>query len=309
MTTMIPPDVAAKRRSIADLVPTATIKLGEKADWVAITDDAVWIGTVGPNALQRLDPGSGAIVSVVELPGRPLAGLALGFGALWAPLCGDAPSLARVDLATGALSAVYPLPFVAAEGGVTTGAGSVWLAIDEQGTLARIDPHCGAIQHRIPTAPGSYNPIFHDGRMWITQAEGSCVSVVDPGANAVIAQLATGPGPRFIGASADSIWTLNQGDGSLTRVHARTQAVLSTEPLATPGLGGDIAVGAGMVWTSVRGVPLSATDAVTGKLLRQWAGPGGDSVGIGHGAIWLIHCRGGEVSRIDLGTALAQCRD
>ena len=309
MASTIAPDIAAKRRPIADLAPTATIKLGEKADWVAVTDDAVWIGTVGPNALQKLDPATGAVSGVVELPGKPLAGLTLGFGALWAPLCGEAPAVARIDLATDALAGLYPVPFVPAEGGVTAGAGSVWLAIDDQGTLARVDPYSGAIRHRIRTPAGSYNPLFHDGLVWLTHSEGNCVSVVDPDANAVIEQIETGPGPRFIGAGADSIWTLNQGDGSLTHIHARTKTALSTEQLATPGMGGDIAVAAGMVWTSVRGVPLSATDIMTGKLVRQWEGPGGDSVGIGHGAIWLIYCRGGEVSRIDLATALAQCRD
>lgn len=302
------PDIAAKRRPVADLFPAPTIKLGDKADWVSITDDAVWIGTVGPDAVQKLDPNTGGVTKIVALPGKPLAGLALGFGALWAPLCCDAPSIARIDLAKDALTGAFPVPFVSPESGVTTGAGSVWLVIDDSGTLARIDPETGAIQQRIRTAPHSYNPLFHDGVVWLTQAGGACVRGIDPATNTIVAELETGPGPRFIGAGNGSIWTLNQGDGSLTRIDARHRKVLSTEALETPGLGGDIAIAAGMVWTSVRDVPLSATDAKTGALVRQWVGTGGDSLGVGHGAIWLIYCRGGEVSRIDLETALAQCR-
>ena len=302
------PDLASRRRPITDLRATAKTRLGEKADWVAITSDAVWIASFGPDAVQKLDPVTAAVTNVVQLPGKPLAGLALGFDALWAPLCGDTPAIARIDLATGSLAAVYRVPSVSAEGGVTTGAGSIWLAIDDGRTLARIDPATGAIQHRIKTPADSCNPLFHDGLVWLTCAGGNSVSIVDPGTNTIVSRLETGPGPRFIGASADSVWTLNQGDGSLTRLDTRTRTVASTEQLQTPGLGGDIAVGYGVVWTSVREVPLSAIDATTGRLLCQWKGAGGDSVGVGHGAIWLVHVRGGEVSRIDLQSALAQCR-
>lgn len=300
---------AAKRRSISDLRPTAQIKIGDKSDWVSITEDAVWVGTQGPNAVQKIDPCTSMVTTIVDLPGTPLAGLALGFGALWAPLFGSTPSLARIDLATNRLTDVFAVPYVAPEGGVATGAGSVWMAIDDGATLGRIDPLSGNVQHGIKVPAGSYNPLFHDGLVWMTQTGGECVSVVEPEANAVIATIGTGPSPRFIGAGYGAVWTLNQGDGSLTRIDARTHNVLSTESLDTPGLGGDIAVAAGMVWTSVPGVPLSATDAMTGRLVCRWEGQGGDSLGVGHGAIWLIDVQSGNVSRIDLETALIQCRD
>lgn len=297
-----------RRLSVADLRPTAQIKVGDKADWVAVTEDAIWVGTQGPDAVQKIDPRRSAVTRIVHLPGKPLAGLALGLGALWAPLCGSSCSLTRIDLATERLTDVFPLPPVAPEGGVAVGAGSVWMAIDDGATLARIDPLSGALQHGIEVPTGSYNPLFHDCLIWITQAGGACVSVVSPETNAVIATIDTGRGPRFIGAGYGAVWTLNQGDGSLTRIDVGSKAALSTEDLETPGLGGDIAVAAGMVWTSVPGVPLSATDAETGRLVCRWEGPGGDSLGVGHGAIWLIDVQGGKVGRIDLENALMHCR-
>jgi len=54
-------------------------------------------------------------------------------------------------------------------------------------------------------------------------------------------------------------------------------------------------------------VPLSAVDGATGTLLCQWVGPGGDSLGIGHGAIWLTDYDAGTVSRIDLNDVRTQC--
>ncbi len=100
---------------------------------------------------------------------------------------------------------------------------------------------------------------------------------------------------------------LESGDGTLARIDARTQSLTATISLGTPGEGGDIAVGGGMVWTTVRGVPLSAVDASTGRLRCQWIGNGGDSLGVAHDSLWLINCRAGELSRIDLRTVLGQC--
>ena len=51
----LPNDIPAEtRHPISELTPTAKIHLAKTADWVAITDDAVWVGTTGPT----LSPGS-----------------------------------------------------------------------------------------------------------------------------------------------------------------------------------------------------------------------------------------------------------
>jgi virginiamycin B lyase len=54
-------------------------------------------------------------------------------------------------------------------------------------------------------------------------------------------------------------------------------------------------------------VPLSAIDTRSKSLQCQWAGPGGDSLGIGHGAIWLTDYHAGTIARIPLKDALAHC--
>jgi hypothetical protein len=141
--------------------------------------------------------------------------------------------------------------------------------------------------------PGSFNPLFSDGYIWITRAEGAEVTAVDAKTGAVVGTAQTGPNPRFLAAGDGAIWTLNQADGSLTRIDARSRKALSTIALGTPGRGGDIRVGGGFVSTT---------------LLCQWTGDGGDSLGIGHRSIWLTDYRGGTVSRYDLERTAKQCR-
>jgi streptogramin lyase len=281
--------------------------VGKTADWVAITSDAVWVGSTGPFAVHRIDPKTNTLQASVMLAGEPCAGLATGFGSVWIPLCTGVPSLAKVDLTTNSLIAVFAVGPAGAEGGITTGAGSVWLIVDKSGGLARIDPVSGAIRQIVKVPGGSYNPYFSDGRIWVTRAEGAELTAVDPVTGAVFTTVRTGPKPRFLTAGAGAIWTLNQGDGTLTRVDERGSHSTTTIALGTPGHGGDIGFGAGMVWTTMPKMPLSAVDVETTSLRCRWAGPGGDSLGIGFDAIWLTDYHAGTLSRITLKDALAHC--
>lgn len=294
------------QRSIDELKPTAILHIGKTADWVAITPDALWVGSTGPNAVSRIDPKTNTVTATVKLGGEPCAGLATGFGSLWVPLCGKVPMLAKVDDKTRSLTKVFEVGPAAGEGGVATSPDSVWLVIDKVGTLARIDPDTGAIRQKIQVPPGSYNPRYSDGQIWVTRADGSEITGIDPAAGVKIATIATGPGPRFLTDGAGAVWTLDQGDGSLTRIDTRTKSA-KVIALGTPGHGGDIAFGEGMIWTTVKKIPLSVVDGASDRLLCQWKGAGGDSLGVGFGAIWLTDYDAGTVSRIEVKDALARC--
>jgi virginiamycin B lyase len=299
---------AALSRPIAELKPTAVIRLGATADWVAVTPEAVWVGSTGPNAVHRIDPKTNKLIATVELPGEPCAGLAVGFRSVWVPLCAQTSLLAKVDAGRNVLSATFKPGPGAEEGGITTSTDSVWLITDRQGSLARIDPDTGAVRQTIRVPAGSYNPRFHAGRIWVTRAEGDGITAIDAASGTVLGATKTGPGPRFLTSGAGSIWTLNQGDGSLTRIDASSRGVLGTVALGTPGHGGDIAFGGGLIWTTMPNVPLSVVDGTHSKLLCQWVGPGGDSLGVGSGAIWLTDYQGGTVSRLELQDAVNRCK-
>jgi streptogramin lyase len=294
-------------RPIGELRPTATIHVGKTADWVAITADAVWVGSTGPYAVHRIDPHTNKLVASVKLGGEPCAGLATGFGSLWVPLCGRTQKLAKVSLMSNKLVSVFNIGPAAAEGGVTTSPDSVWLVVDKDGSLTRIDPGTGKVRQTVRVPAGSYNPFYSNDQIWVTRADGSELTSVDAATGAVLATTRTGPGPRFLSAGAGAVWTLNQGDGSLTRIDAQTKQATKTVALGIAGHGGDISFGGGMVWTTAPKVPLSVVNGATAALLCQWVGPGGDSLGIGHGAIWLTDYHAGTISRIELDDALARC--
>ena len=108
--------------------------------------------------------------------------------------------------------------------------------------------------------------------MWVTRQEGSELTRVDASQGVIRSTVRTGPHPRFLTAAAGSIWTLNQGDGTLSRIDTASQRV-TTIALDTPGHGGDIAFGGGMVWTTMPNMPLSAVDPEPRRCAAVGAGP------------------------------------
>jgi virginiamycin B lyase len=283
-----------------------SLHLGKTADWVAITGEAVWVGSTGPNAVHAIDPATNQRVATVVLSGEPCAGLAVGFDSLWIPLCGQSGGLARVDLKTRKLVATYKVGRITAEGGVTTGSGSVWLVLRSH-SLVRINPSDGTVRPVVQLPAGSYNPYFSEGRIWVTRAKGAEITSVDAATGKVVGRPHTGRHPRFLTAGDGAIWTLNQGDGSLSRIDLSGGKAAQTISLGTPGPGGDITFGAGRIWTTFSKVPLSIVDASGPTLLCQWMGTGGDSIGFGHEDIWLTNYKAGTISRIALADIPSDC--
>ena len=293
-----PPGVKEVQVPFASLKPEAVFKIGENADWVQITDDAVWVASSKPASVHRIDPKTNKEVAVIPLPGDPCAGLAFGFGSLWVPLCGRPNSIARVGTNANRISAIVPIGPAGPEGGIAASTDSVWVVSDDAGTLVRIDPATNRIRQRISIAPGSYNPCFSQDTVWITGGAANLLTAVDARTGGVTAAIPVGPMPRFLTAGAGSIWTLNQGDGTVTRIDMLTRRVTATIAVGIPGQGGDIAWGGGSIWATLLGVPLTAIDPKTNKGVRQWIGPGGDSLRFGHDSIWLTDLKQGTLSRI-----------
>lgn len=292
------PGVKGVQAQFASLKPSATLKIGRTADWVLITNDAVWVAGTKPYSVQRIDPASNTIVAKIVLPGEACSGLAFGFGSVWIPVCGQKPALIRVDAQKNAVMATLSLPAVEAEGGIAASGDSVWLVTGKDGTLSRIDPSTNSVRQKVSIPPGSYNPIFSNGIVWVTGVEKGVVTAVDASTGSVLDSAPVDSKPRFLTAGGGSIWTLNQGDGTVTRVDEKSRKVIATVQVGIPGFGGDIDYGADSVWLTVFDVPLTRIDAATNTVVKQWIGKGGDSLRFGFGSLWITDYKKGLLSRI-----------
>jgi YVTN family beta-propeller protein len=284
---------------MATITPIAVLPVPGTPDWQVMTDDAVWVSNGPKNTIHRLDPKTNQVVAAVEVGKRPCSGLAAGFGSVWVPVCGD-KALVRVDAKTNQVTATLPIAPANSEGGLIAGPDAIWMVTDIKGTLSRIDPATNKVIAEIAVAPGSVACTFGGGSIWVSSPEKSVITRVDAKTNAVLDTIAVGPGPRFLTWGAGSVWTLNQGDGTVSRVDGKTGKLITNIEVGLPGTGGELAFGDGFVWATVFQIPLSKIDPATNQVVKQWVGPGGDSVRVGHGSLWLSNLREQNLFRIDL---------
>jgi len=106
------------------------------------------------------------------------------------------------------------------EGGIAASLDAVWLTTDIKGVLSRIDP-ATKVAAEIEVAPGRW-PVCLRRRHLGEQSEKSVVTRVDAKTNKSPTH-PVGPKPRFITAGAGSVWTLNQGDGTVSRVDTKSR--------------------------------------------------------------------------------------
>jgi virginiamycin B lyase len=303
------PDTVAQAtaRPMSELKVTATISVGKVADWIRVTPTSVWVGSKGPFAVNEIDPLTNRVVTTVALPGDPCSGIAADAETLWVPLCATAPKLAKIDLKTRKLT-IFDVGPKAGEGEIAVGGGGVWMITDAQGSLSRINPADGSVVAVVHVPAGSANAVYSDGRVWVTKADGAELTVVDAKTNKVLKHVPIGQHPRFVAAGAGAIWTVDQGDGAISRIDMAGSHRVGSVPIQTPGAGGDITYGDGRIWTTMRKTPLTAVDAASSAILCQWQGAGGDAVGVGHGSVWLTDLSAGTVLRFALSDFPKECR-
>jgi virginiamycin B lyase len=285
------------RIPIEKLVPDAVFEVPGDPDWLAI-DEHAWVSSASKNLVARMDPMTNKVVALIPVGNEPGSGLAAAFGSLWVPNCGDS-TMSRIDLKTGKVTAVFPMTFANSEGGIAAGAGSLWIVADAKSTLARLDPTNNQIVAEIRIAPGSSAVVFGENSIFVSSTQESVVTRVDPKTNLIVEKIKVGPAPRFLAVGEGSVWTLNQGDGSISRVDLKTNKIVATIEAGIPGDGGEIAVGEGSVWATSFGYPITRIDPAINKVAQQFFGPGGDSIRVGLGSVWLSNLRAGNVWRLD----------
>lgn len=119
------PGILELQVPLTSLRPSATIELGGNPDWMAITDNAVWVSNSKLKSVQRINSKTNTVVVTIKFPAPPCSGLTFGFGSLWVPLCGTPPTLARVSMRTNRIIAILRVGPIDSEGGITSSTNSV----------------------------------------------------------------------------------------------------------------------------------------------------------------------------------------
>lgn len=292
------PGIPGLAKPIESVKPDAVYSVEGTPDWLVASDDAMWVSAIRSTKVARLNPKTGKVDAVIELGGGPCSGLAHGFGSIWVPLCKE-NQLARIDIKKNEVVARIPYGPPQSEGLLTCTKDSVWMLTGKEGkTLLRIDPDTNKPVAEIAVPEGSYAVVAGEGAVWVTSHKKNLVSRVDPLQNLVTHEIEVDEEPRFLTVGEGFVWTLNQKKGNVSKIDPKLNKVVATIEVGVPGGGGEISAGDGSVWVTQFEFPVSRIDPETNKVTHQYAGPGGDSIKVGHKSVWVSNLRQNNVWRV-----------
>ena len=122
---------------------------------------------------------------------------------------------------------------------------------------------------------------------------------VDAKTNQVTDSIEVGPQPRFLTFGAGAIWTLNQGDGTISRVDTKTHKLAATVEAGIPDR--EVKSLSALAASGPPSFRSRSRKSIPGR--TKWSGngsgPGGDSIRAAHGSVWLSNLRDHNIWRID----------
>src|SRR3954452_2769217 len=95
---------AGVQHKLSELTPTTTFRLGGDPDWMAVTEDGIWVSISGLNRVVHLGAATNRAGTQVDVA-DPCSGLVAAFGSIWIPSCKE-HKLIRADAKTGVREAV-----------------------------------------------------------------------------------------------------------------------------------------------------------------------------------------------------------
>lgn len=173
---------------------------------------------------------------------------------------------------------------------IAAGAGALWVANAQDGTVDRINPSTNTVVATIDlhfdgSSGDTANPFgitVDDRTVWVTSfvidANGNDVpghvNFLDAQTNRELGWVGVGRTPLGIATGFGSIWVVNQGDGTVSRIDEASRAVIATIPLGVkrgsdPLVGGQVAAGAGGVWVAYGGSGLIRIDPASNRVVAR----------------------------------------
>lgn len=242
------------------------------ADFMAIDGDTIWVTNRG-----RVERWSNSKKLAEVLMTRPCGAMAISNGSLWVADCKDG-TLNRIDIKTAKRSAVIATGISTPQGelNVVAGAGSIWVASDGKGQIARVDPANNQVVATVQVDPGSDYLSFGFGALWAASGTSQTLQKIDPQTNSVVKKTALGRTPGFLVAGEGAVWVQEQGDGTVAKIDPETGAVIGRVKVDETLKYGDIDTGGGKVWLrTTAGQTFVVIDPVSLKIRARVGGASG----------------------------------
>jgi YVTN family beta-propeller protein len=248
----VPPNYVGVIDPAKDEIATA-IPVGIRPGPVVAGAGSVWVGNLGDRNVTRIDVVSRAPAGDVSLGNRTPTALAFGAGAVWVAH-GLRGELSRVDPQFGRVTRTIEVtarPNSAADGGVSVGAGHVWVVYGDS-QLTRVEPATMRLAGSGLTGALPSDVIALADAVWVANAGDADVERFDPATftEGSVRPITVGRRPGALAFGEGALWVANRGEDSVTRIDPGTSSTFTIpvgdEPVA-------VAVGAGAVWVANAG--------------------------------------------------------
>ncbi len=214
------------------------------ADFMTVDGDSVWVTNAG-----RVERWSreGKLAEVKMA--KPCGTMAIAAGSLWVADCVE-KTINRIDLKTAERTKILQTGLASPDGemNVVSGAGSVWVASEAPGIVARINPQTNTVIARIKVEPGSHFLAFGHDALWVVSAARRTLQKVDPASNMAVKTTSLGSQPGFLAAGEGAVWVQEQLDGTVARIDPVSGEVTGRAKVDATLKYGDIDTGGGKVW-------------------------------------------------------------
>ena len=302
--------LAADRKSVASRpgiqtpgvqIPFTSLKaeaeFSTTSNWFFLADSVLLL-SAEKKTLDLIDLRSNKPGDPIAGLNRPCSGAAQAFKSLWVPDCGDG-AIMRLEPKTGKLQAKLAIGAANARVGIVATVDSIWVLTDSKTTLSRIDPDQNQVVAEVRLGEGCNSLSSGDGALWISCPSENRIVRVNPLTNLVEKRIEVSTRPMSFAFGEGSLWVFCQKEGKVERIDPKTNKVIKTIELGVPNADGDISIGAGFVWVTQAGFPITRIDPQTDKVVQQFYGNGGGMLQTSANAVWLLNVRQGTLWRID----------
>jgi YVTN family beta-propeller protein len=269
----------------------------------AVVAAVVVSGGGGSKTDLRIEPNSA--VAVDPGTGKAVASVPVGSGPV--RIAAGAGALWAANQNAGTVSRIDPVTKAVVQtievgsgpAGIAVGDGAVWVANASDGTLSRINVDTNTAVQTITGLQGPRGVAYGEGAVWVATLDDRSVTRVDPATGRVVKKIPTGGTPTAIAVGAGSVWVTNEAGSSVLRINPKTNTV--TQSINVGNGPGAIAVGLGSVWVAnTLDGTVSRIDANTGTVIELVrVGKGPRDLAVGRDAVWVANEFSGTVSRID----------
>jgi streptogramin lyase len=295
------------------LGPVTRLHVGPRPISVAVTPGAAWVLNTGDTTIARIDAETGRVQStftasfVVDVESRFVSAM-VAEGRLWVihNVGYNETAVTAVDPSTGRAQPTirfggFVLDALGKQGDLAIGSGAIWVALEGEDQVKRLDAATGKLLDRYPLDEPTALAV--DGQtLWVTTADGRLHRIdiatgaeTEGATNELVIRIRVGQG---------GMWLLT-ADGKLLRADRRTGRIVTRVPGSFRAA--DLAVGVEGVWVydQHQGSVLQI-DPGTNRVVRTIPVISQPLVelysrvlALGDGAVWVVDKSGEAVVRVD----------